>query len=122
FAQRGATPDIDPLFIATWRSLLDDTTLTAAYKARVLSLPSQRELLEKTTPMDPLGVVRASHHLRTELGKALAEQWLASYHANTDTDTPYRPDPLSSGRRALKNLALAYLMAAGHPQAEPLAL
>ncbi|AEC20089.1 aminopeptidase N [Pusillimonas sp. T7-7] len=117
-----ATPKIDPHFVATWRSLMDDTTLTAAYKARVLSLPSQRELLEKTSPMNPLGVVQASRYLRAELGKALAGQWLATYQAASDTDQPYQPDPLSSGQRALKNLALNYLMAAQHPQAEQWAL
>ncbi|NYT85652.1 aminopeptidase N [Pollutimonas harenae] len=119
---RNTAPEVDPHFIGTWRSLLNDTSLTAAYKARVLSLPSQRELLEKTTPMDPLGVVQASRYLRVELGKALVEPWLATYHANTDGDTPYQPDPASSGRRTLKNLALNYLMAAQHPQAEQLAL
>ncbi|MDS1142044.1 aminopeptidase N [Pusillimonas sp. SM2304] len=118
----GAQAGIDPHFVDTWRSLLDDTTLTAAYKARVLSLPSQKELLEKTAPMNPLGVVQASRFLRAELGKALAGQWLDTYRAASDTGAPYQPDPLSSGRRALKNLALAYLMAAGHPQAEALAL
>src|SRR5690606_26783959 len=39
-----------------------------------------------------------------------------------DTDAPYQPDPLSSGRRALRNLALTYLMAGGHPAAEQLAI
>ncbi|MCC2597510.1 aminopeptidase N [Pusillimonas sp. MFBS29] len=116
------TPAIDPAFLDTWRSLLNDASLTTAYKARVLSLPSQRELLEKTAPMDPLGVIRASRYLRTQLGQALQTQWLETYHDNVDTDTAYQPDPLSSGRRALKNLALSHLLAAGHPEGETLAL
>src|SRR5690606_16769939 len=69
-----AAPSVAPHLVATWRSLLDDASLTAAYKARVLSLPNQRELLEKTAPMDPPGVVQASRHLRAELGQALAGQ------------------------------------------------
>src|SRR5690606_13870104 len=52
-----AEPGVEPQFLDTWRALLDDPTLTAAYKARVLGLPSDRELLEKTAPMDPLGVL-----------------------------------------------------------------
>lgn len=118
----GAEPETSPDFVETWRSLLKDTSLTPAYKARVLSLPSQKELLEKTSPMDPHGVVRAIRALRAELGKTLADQWLDVYHATQDTRTAYQPDPLSSGQRALKNLALNYLMAGGHPQAEVLAL
>src|SRR5690606_1255173 len=54
--------------------------------------------------------------------KALAPEWLASWHACADPDPVYTPDPISAGRRSLRNLALQYLMAGAHPQAETLAL
>src|SRR3546814_20548979 len=79
------------------------------------TLPSEKELLEKTAPMDPQNAVKASQHMRAELGKALAPLWLDIYRNHTDQDEAYQPDPLSSGRRSLKNLALSYLMAAAHP-------
>src|SRR3546814_9413164 len=60
--------------------------------------------------------------MRAELGKALAPLWLDIDRNHTDQDEAYQPDPLSSGRRSLKNLALSYLMAAAHPTAEGLAL
>ncbi|HWK69776.1 MAG TPA: aminopeptidase N [Burkholderiaceae bacterium] len=118
----GGEPNAGAALIDTWRDLLTDPLLTAAYKARVLTLPTEKELLEKTAPMDPLNALRASKRMRAELGRALAPLWLEAYQAHASSDGPYRPDPLSSGRRALKNLALSYLMAAAHSQAEGLAL
>lgn len=117
----GATPIVQTSFIEAWRSLLLDEQLSPAYKARILALPSERELLEKTRPMDPANTVQASRHLRIELGKTLGDLWLATYRAAHDPDEPYQPDPLSAGRRSLKNLALAYLMAGTPAQAEAIA-
>jgi len=117
-----ASIDIDPMFIDTWRTLLRDTQITDAYKARVLSLPGEKELLEKTSPLDPLGVVRACRRLRTALGQMLAPLWHDVYRDTTSKAPPqYSPDPVQAGRRALKNLALSYLMAAGDAEAVSLA-
>ncbi|TEA78111.1 aminopeptidase N [Allopusillimonas ginsengisoli] len=105
---------VDPLFIDTWRSLLQDDNITDAYKARVLSLPSEKELLEKTEPLDPLGAVRACRELRGALGKQLAPLWQKTYQSTlAQAGSEYSPDPVSAGKRALKNLALSYLMAGG---------
>ncbi|NYT63982.1 aminopeptidase N [Alcaligenaceae bacterium] len=118
---QGQKPSTPPALIDTWRTLLLDPQLTSAYKTRILSLPADKELLEKTTPMDPLAVVQASKHLRSELGMALADEWLATYHDCNPGAMPYQPDPIAAGRRSLRNLALNYLTAAAHPQAEKLA-
>ncbi|WP_442592634.1 aminopeptidase N [Parapusillimonas sp. JC17] len=114
-------PAADEALLDTWRHLLVDATLTPAYKARVLSLPAEKELLEKTSPMDPIHVVQARRLLRAQLGEALAAEWLSAYRSAPD-DGDYSPDPLSAGLRSLKNLALSMLMAGAHPQAEALAL
>ncbi|HUG60140.1 MAG TPA: aminopeptidase N [Candidimonas sp.] len=114
-------PSISPALVDTWRTLLLDQQLTAAYKTRILSQPTEKELLEKTSPMNPAAVVQASRYLRAELGKALAHEWLECYRECTDAATAYQPDPLSSGRRSLRNLSLQYLMAGGNDQATDLA-
>ena len=118
----GLQPGIDPRLIETWKQLLCDPDLSEAYKSRILNPPTEKELLEKTSPMDPSAVVKASRHLRRELGKALASDWLAAYRESADSNFQYSPDPLSAGRRSLHNLCLYYLMAAEHPEAEPLAV
>ncbi len=114
--------DIASGLTETWKRLLHDPNLSAAYKTRILSQPTEKELLEKTSPMDPAAVVKAGKHMREQLGRALAPDWLDIYRATSGNDDAYRPDPLSSGRRSLHNLCLHYLMAAGHPDAQPLAV
>ncbi len=118
------TPVIAPVFLDTWRALAQDEQITDAYKTRILAIPSDKELLEKTSPLNPLGAVRAVQHLRATLGKALADHWLKLWQecAAATHEKPYHPDPISSGHRALKNLALSYLLAGGHPGASQLAL
>lgn len=117
----GHALQIDPEFIQTWQALQSDKQLSPAYQARLLTLPTERELLEKTTPMHPLAVVQASQYLRQQLGQQLADRWLNLYNSLAPDDTPYSPDALAAGRRSLRNLALSYLMAANHPQANDLA-
>ena len=122
---KGAADDkdlqADPGFLTCWGRLLQDPALTAAYRARVLTLPSEKEVLQRMQPMAPLAVARAHRSLRRQLGAALADGWLQAYHDHHERDADYRPDPVSAGKRSLKNLALYYLIAGGHPQAQPLA-
>jgi len=105
---------------AVWQDLLRDPDLTADYRSRLLALPTERELLEKTTPLNPLAVVAARRAVLQSLGQALAPLWQDTYDAHQD-DGDYHPDPVSCGRRALRNQALSYLMAAGAPAAQALA-
>jgi aminopeptidase N len=48
------------------------------------------------------------------LGRALADDWQAVYAAQR-IDGDYTPDPVSAGKRALRNLALTYLVDAEVP-------
>src|SRR5690606_35104083 len=79
-------------------------------------------LLEHTQPMEPHAVVQAHRELKAELGRRLAVQWRRHYDALADDGVPYSPDAESAGRRALRSLALGYLLAGEHPDASQLAL
>jgi len=104
-------------FIDVWRSLLTDPGLDAAYRARVLALPTEKTLAERMTPIDPPALAAARDFVRTELGRQLAPQWRDAYEANL-TPGPYQPTPEPAGKRALKNMALAHLLAGGDAQAQ----
>jgi len=93
-----------------WQGMLRDDTLACDYRSRLLSLPSERELLEKTTPLNPLAVVAARRALRHTLSLALEPLWRKVYDALTTRDA-YTPDPVAAGKRALRNLALSHLTA-----------
>jgi len=102
--------------IDAWRAVLTDSGLDPAWRARALSLPSERILAERSVPIDPQSLAEARDHVRAELGSALRAEWHATVLAN-QTPGPYSPDPLSAGKRDLKNLALTYLMAGGDAEA-----
>ena len=50
--------------------------------------------------------------MRSAIGTALSAQLSATYNTLT-SKAPYSPDAASAGKRALKNLCLAYLMETG---------
>ncbi|CAM5194533.1 Aminopeptidase N OS=Castellaniella defragrans OX=75697 GN=HNR28_000486 PE=3 SV=1 [Castellaniella defragrans] len=111
-----ALPDIAPL-LSVWRAALQDATLSPAYKAQLLTLPAQREVMERNEPLDPQAVFAAWNHAQQALGAGLALQWEQTYESLADGGEPYSPDPVSAGRRSLRNLALDYLLATQAPQA-----
>jgi aminopeptidase N len=81
------------------------------FAAEALTLPSEAHLAEQMAVVDPDGIHSARENLRAALGRGMRLAWLAAY-ARARDDGPYRFDGEAIGRRTLKNLALAYLMAA----------
>jgi len=103
-----------------WQHLLSAPGLAADYRSRILTLPAQRELLEKTSPLQPLAVVVARRHVMQFLGKALAPLWQQVFVQYADSGV-YSPDAVAAGRRALRHQALLYCLAGGDAQAQALA-
>lgn len=118
--QAGRTLHADPAFIDAWRALLTDPSLDAAYRARALALPSEKTLAERMQAVDPPALAVARDFLRAELGRQLAAEFRQAFDDN-QTPGEYSPAPVPAGKRALKNLALSHLMAAGEHEAQRLA-
>lgn len=113
--------DSTPL-LQVWHQLINDTHLSAAYLSRALTLPSPRQLLAQQRLLDPHAIYKAHQQVEQELAQTLVEQWLNIYRSHHATQaTPYSPDALAAGSRALKNLALRQLVIAQHPEAISLA-
>ncbi len=108
--QTGNTGSVDAVMLSAWAATLTDPALDSGFRARALSLPAEKTLTERTTPMDPLAISVARRALRAALGSARRATLQAIYEAQS-TPGDYSPAPLPAGRRALKNLALAYLIA-----------
>ncbi|MDX3907606.1 MAG: aminopeptidase N [Pigmentiphaga sp.] len=103
-------------FIEAWRAFLTAPGLDAAYRARALTLPSEKTLAEHMSEVDPIALATVRDETQAALGRALAAEWQAAYESH-QTPGDYSPDPISAGRRALKNLALTMLNAGGETDA-----
>ncbi|MFM2057743.1 MAG: hypothetical protein RLY71_2128 [Pseudomonadota bacterium] len=107
------TAELDAPYVEAMRATLRDEQLDAAFKELVLTLPSEgyvaERLAEQGVPVDPQKIHAVREALRAQLAQALHDDWVATWEANANTGG-YSPDPVSSGRRALANLALAQLV------------
>jgi aminopeptidase N len=100
-----------PTFTAAARNVL--TNPDPAFAAEALNLPAETFLAEQMEIVDPDRLHASRNTLRRELARALESEFLAAYR-KLKIEGPYSPDPASSGRRALRNLCLSYLVEIGH--------
>ncbi|HUW37465.1 MAG TPA: aminopeptidase N [Rhodocyclaceae bacterium] len=92
-----------------------------AFAAEVLSLPTEATLAEGLEVVDPEALHAARMGLRRHLAEKLGASLTRCYQEYA-TSGPYRPEPADAGRRALRNLCLAYLTAADTAAGRALAL
>ena len=106
----GAAPDA--AYLEALISLVRDDTLDAAFRALVLSPPSQSEIAQAlhdagTTP-DPDAIHDAAETFSQTLAQAMADS-LPRLYAATTVDGPYVPDAEGAGKRALNAAILGLL-------------
>ena len=90
---------------------LDHAETTPALAARILTLPGPDVLAGRMAVIDPDAIHAAREAMRVAIGTHLGER-LAEIHARTAYAGPFSADSASVGRRALRNVALGYLVAA----------
>ncbi|GAC1411336.1 MAG: aminopeptidase N [Burkholderiaceae bacterium] len=100
--------DGEAALFASFRAMLRDETLDPAFREVNLTLPSESLISEQLEVVDPHAVYAARRALHVTLATALRSDWFAVYEAQ-GVPGPYRPDPVSVGKRSLKNLALSFL-------------
>jgi aminopeptidase N len=89
--------------------VLGDADQDPAFAAEALALPPEVVIAEQLDTIDPEAVHTVRLALRRFLADRLRDQLLGGYQSYA-TPGPYRPDAPSMGRRALRNLCLAFLM------------
>ncbi|GHD71945.1 aminopeptidase N [Vogesella fluminis] len=92
-------------FVEAFRAVLHDHEADAAFKALMLTLPSEAEILEMVDVADPARIHAVREFVLASLAQALRGEWHEAFDINQCGI--YQPD--DAGRRALKNLALAML-------------
>lgn len=113
--------EIPPALAGAFTRILAQAQADPAFTARALAVPAEDWLAEQLPVVDPDAVHRARRTLVCWLGERLREAWQAAYRDFT-VPGPYRFDARDMGRRALRNLALAYLTADRDEAALALAL
>ena len=118
FIRDGGHVELDAPFIEAMRGVLRHPTLDAAFKELVLTLPSETYIAEQLETVDPQRIHAVRQAMRQQLATALRHDWEWAYEAHREHGA-YRPDPVSSGRRALAGLALTHLCLAARPSGDP---
>ncbi|MGM9484061.1 aminopeptidase N [Roseateles sp. NT4] len=100
---------LSPVFIEAMRGILNHAELDPAFKELALTLPGEAYIAEQLDVVDPQAIHAAVMAAQTQLASALRDDWAAAFEANQIAGG-YTPDPVSSGKRALANLALSMLV------------
>lgn len=104
-ARAGQVLKLPQTFVEAFRAVLKDHAADPAFKALMLTLPGEGEILEMVDVADPGVIHTVREAILNELARALRGEWREAYDLNQTRE--YRPQ--DAGKRALKNLALAML-------------
>ncbi|MGE5565032.1 MAG: aminopeptidase N [Parcubacteria group bacterium] len=94
---------------------LTDQAAEPAFKALLLTLPSEQDLALSMNPADPHAIHEARETLRTRMAVHLGDL-LRRLHGGLQEAGEFSPDAENAGRRALRNAALDLL--AAEPRSE----
>ena len=114
----GQAPSI-AAFIDAFGELLRDRRLEPAFVAEAAALPGEDYVAERMVVIDVEAVHHARQTLRREIALALRAD-LEVLYREMASDEAYSPDAEAAGRRALRNVALAYLSALAEEDAREL--
>ncbi len=96
-------------YLEAFGTVLRDGRMEPMLKSRILELPSDVQLAQMQTVMDIDAIARAKKALKSALFEQFGKEMTAQYEALHDPfSSELTPDHM--GRRALKNLLLAYLV------------
>ncbi|MGR0183271.1 aminopeptidase N [Azospirillum aestuarii] len=108
--QAGRELALPQSFIDAVGAVLKDADQDPAFAAQALVLPTESYLGTQMEVIDPDAVHAVREFARRRLAEALRPGWLDTHRRNAGNE-PFSVDAAAIGRRALKNLCLAYLMA-----------
>ncbi|MFV1850063.1 MAG: aminopeptidase N [Thalassospira sp.] len=106
---QGASVDA---FINAMRATLTNDDLDKAFRADALVLPGEEFLSEQRKPANPEAIHQVRTELRKRIGLGLLDDFTNTYHQNA-SNAAFTPDATSAGQRALRAVALGYLVASG---------
>jgi len=94
--------------VDAYQAVLENDNLDYALRAEALALPSEADMAEAMDDADPEAIHEVRAFLRTTIAKALRLS-LEKTYADLEDNGEYKIDPVSIGKRRLKNTCLSYL-------------
>jgi len=111
-AMAGTGGEPDAAYLGALRHLMQDTGLDAAFRARLLDLPSQDAitlaLFEAGHMPDPTAIWQAQKDMQAAQARAMADV-LPAIYADNAVSGPYSSEPGPAGKRALQGAILPLL-------------
>ena len=111
---RGEPLTVDPSLIEAMSETLAIADKDPAFTAEALSLPGEAFLADQMPIADVDAIHAVRDAARGAIGAALYDRLRAAYDSLVETG-PYSIDGAAIGKRALRNICLAYLSAGGDP-------
>ena len=117
----GREPSWPEDFVAACGRLIADAPADPGFAAEALSLPAAGYIAEQLHEVDADAILAARVALRRHLATRFEHEWRRLY-MSSGIAGPYTPDPVSAGRRSLRNLALGFLLELETTEVHTLAL
>ncbi len=112
---------VEPRLVTAYRHLICSADLDQALVAKMLQLPSEAYLIELTDQADVQRIYQARKRVLNQLALTLRDELVACYHRNTDSG-PYELNSEAIARRAVRNIALSWLLHINDEEGRLLAL
>ncbi|AIJ09616.1 MULTISPECIES: aminopeptidase N [Edwardsiella] len=106
-SQQGQPLSLPEHVMAAFGGVLADESQDPALRAQILTLPSEVEMAELFSQIDPEAIALVHQALTRLLAQQLAAGWLHAYQRNATPE--YRIEHGDIARRALRNVCLRYL-------------
>ncbi|KAL9167532.1 hypothetical protein ABFS82_05G104300 [Erythranthe guttata] len=99
---------LNPQFLLGVKSILCDSSLDKEFVAKAITLPGEGEIMDIMEIADPDAVHAVRTFIRKQLATELRDEFLNTVKNNRSSEQ-YEFNHTNMARRALKNIALAYL-------------
>ncbi|CAI0414556.1 unnamed protein product [Linum tenue] len=112
---------LNPKFVQGLKSILTDSSLDKEFIAKAITLPGEGEIMDMMKIADPDAVHAVRSFIRKQLAAELRAELLNTVKNNSSSEA-YEFNHPNMARRALKNIALAYLASLQDEESAALAL
>ena len=111
--ERGTRMVINPHYRNAFESMLTDKSISSAFKAIALTLPSEIRIAEDQPMINPIAIRAAIRSLREQLGRQFSHAIMRVFDDNAPNPV-YTPSAAEAGKRAMRAFCFELLLAGGN--------